>query len=210
MKHIIPEETKIKGWIRPSALLLTIVFACLGLAAEAGAQSLVDLARQEKVRRESLMKENKKAVVVTDRDLSTLRARRDIRGGWLPGTGDETAVGEAADASSEQTDVRPEVKAPVPGTSIRMTPKIGRTGRQLFKPGDEISTPEALKERLRKTREAIDLLQTRITGLLQGLDARNSGDSTEDAAKKVEETEKRLETARAEEVRLSALLGKMI
>lgn len=208
MKHII-EGPKIKGWVRLSALLLTVVSACLGLAAEAGAQSLVDLAVREKVRRENLMKENRKAVVVTDRDLSTLRARRDIRGGWLPDTGNETAVGEEADVSSEQTDAGPEVKAPVPGTSIRMIPKIGKTGRQLFKPGDEISTPEALKEKLRKTREAIDLLQTRLTGLLQGLDARNSGDSTDDAAKKVEETEKRLEKARADEVRLSTQLEKM-
>jgi len=181
-----------------AAILLGLVF-CFGLYSEASGQNLVELARKEKQRRESL--KSRQTVVVTNDDLKDFRTRGGIRG-YIP---------DVVSPAANITVAGQETQKPAPpaaGSSQRIIPRVADSGPAIFKSQEEMASPAELKENLKKTKEMIDLLETRINGFWQELYALNDGDSRDEVIKKLGEAERRLDEARQEEAKLAALLEK--
>jgi len=180
--------SKIPAWAAFFALT-----ACLE------AQSVAELARLEKVRREGLSR--RPIAVVTNADLEGLRKTAAM---GAPVTAPEPATSlettdEAGIAESESKPV------PAPSRPIRIEPRVVRNGPALVdSKGSPIADSSAgnMEAGLRAVREKIDLLETKLTALQQRF-YRNDDMTPQDLIQKeIDETFQKLEAARAEEARL--------
>ncbi len=183
----------------PALVAAALLF--ISLAPALRGQSLVDLAKKEKARREAL--KGKQAVVITNRDLEVLKPKLSRLGYQaVPETVLSEEEGGAAPAGDGENtaEARP--------VSRRMVPKVAPSGREMQKAADNSSLP-TVTENLARTREKIDLLETRLGGLRQGLQSMNPGDARDEVQRRIAETEKRLEEAKADEAGFKAALDKL-
>ena len=141
---------------------ILVFVAVIGLSATLGAQSLVELAKKEKARREAL--KGRPAVVVQNRDLRTVQkspAVEVLDAGDAEATGAEPAA--AADpAIPEGAQIVPRMEAAGPA----LTPESGAA-----RPG---SSTKVLEAQLRAAEERVDLLATKMAALRQQYEAQNA------------------------------------
>lgn len=190
------------GPLKPLAFLAAAAGLALGLAAGAGAQDVVALAKQEKERRASL--KTAKKVVINDKSLAAYKAKLESSGAWVEsGEAKGKAQAGAAPANAAVD------KTPVPGASPRIIPKVEKPGPRIFtKLTETDSTPGALDASVKQARDKVDLLQTKLKGLWQEYYGLGDRDSKDDVTRRIAAVQADLEAAKAEFDRLAALKEK--
>ncbi len=176
----------------PAWAAFFVLTACLE------AQSVAELARLEKARREGLAR--RPIVVITNADLDNLRKTAAM---GAPVTAPEpTPSVETTDEAGIPAESEP---VPAPSQPIRIQPRVVRNGPALVDAkGSPISTSTVrnLEAGLRAVREKIDLLETKLTALQQRFYLNNDMTPQDLLQQEIDETFKKLEAARAEEAKL--------
>lgn len=189
---------------------LTIAALCFFLAASLYGQSLAELAKKEKERREAL--KTTQAKVVTNEDLLNVRKKPAVTVGaeealetGEAGTADQTGAAGAAGAGSDRL-----AQTVQPSRSMPVT--VAPSGPLLMKEGatvDQMSgkSTEDLQAKLKEVRERIDLLTTKINSLWH--DFYNNTDMTfqQMAQQQINEAYEKLTKAQEEEAKLKELIG---
>jgi len=169
------------------------------LAACLEAQSVAELARLEKARREGLAR--RPIAVITNADLEGLR-KTAAMGAPIQAPEPQPSVEttDEAENSAESESIPAPSQPP-----IRIQPRVVRNGPALVDAkGSPISASTAgnLEAGLRAVREKIDLLETKLTALQQRF-YRNDDMTPQDLIQReIDETFQKLESARAEEAEL--------
>jgi hypothetical protein len=190
-------------------LMFVVVF---GLAASLGAQSLADLAKREKARRESL--KDRRAVVVTNVDLMRVQKTAAIQV-----TDPEAVAEEAGDEASPAAD--PESLS---GEAEAGNPPSGSgapSGRRIVPrtaPDGPLITGEVNRDReggggtldaqLKSARDLVDLLTTKMNGLRQQFESQDAMVPGSVIQQQLDETNQRLVKAQAQQARIESLLAK--
>ena len=174
-----------------------IFLAVIGLAGSLGAQSLVELAKREKERRESFR--GRHAVVVKNSDL--LQVKRvaavevsnpgaasgdDLRGAAATGVSDD--AGLAAPSASSKGALRPALKE-------------GNVA------DDPIEGGGPLEDQLKAVDELVDQLTTEMNSLLRQYEAQNAMVPGSVIQQQMEETNQRLVRAQTRQSRIRAKMG---
>ncbi|MEN6559303.1 MAG: hypothetical protein ABFD52_00825 [Acidobacteriota bacterium] len=173
-----------------------VILAVFGLSASLGAQSLVDLARSEKARREAL--KGRPAVLVRNRDLLAVKKTPAVE--VLDTAGEET--GEAAPPAAGGRTIPP---------GAQIVPQVEADGPALV--GDQaIGRPDAsakvLEAQLRAAEERVDLLATKMAALRQQYDAQNAMMPGSAIQQQIAETNETLVRAQAQLARIKEQLDK--
>lgn len=188
-----------------------IVLAVIGLAVSLGAQSVVELAKCELARRESL--KGRHAVVVRNHDLLQVKKVPGVEvtnPNALTGEPDQ-ALGEdvATDSASAEQPVPPSGSGAPSGR--RITPRVAAAGPTIM--GDDASpTPsasrQALEAQLRAANELVDLLTTKMNALRQQYEYQDAMVPGYVIQQQIDETNQRLVKAQAQQARIQAEMNK--
>lgn len=191
-----------------------VLFIMAGFAATLSAQSVADLARREKERRESL--KGREVRVVTNEDLLRVNKRPAVEvsarpAGWDIVEADEQDRDTEQEAAPGRVTV---VSAPeaTEGSSRRITPRVTAPGPSLT--GDSGSADQAgagsgaLDAQLRAAEELVDLLETKLAALKQEYEFQNNMVPNYVIEKELNDTYQRLQKAQAQETRIRAEAGK--
>lgn len=177
----------------------------LFLASFLFSQSLAEVAKKEKERRESL--KGKKSVVVTNADLANLKKKPAVEMA-PPETAAELETFESEEAALEEEAAEPEVlatpEAPPPAQPA-ISPELEAMSRQKF---EEMRTE--LEGRISRTREYIELLEMKMNGLWQefySLDDMTSRDQIQQA---IADTFLKLQKAQEDETKAREELEKLL
>ena len=151
-------------------------------------QSLVDLAKKEKERRENFKR--KKSIVVTNADLTRLKKKATL------------VVPQSVRDKEEKANVsEPEIKS-FPGESASL--EIVETDKS------EFPTPTSrLEERWTRANEHVELLTLKINALWQEFYSLDDGTSQESIQKNIDEASVRLQKARQDEEKLRMELERL-
>lgn len=188
-----------------------ICVAILGLAVSLSAQSLADLAKKEKARRESL--KGRHAVVIKNADLLRVQKVPAVQV-----TNPDEALGE--DLSGEGQDIDPEAVAeaaePIslpsgsgaPGR--RIVPKVGPDGPLITGEAnrDQAEPGGTLEAQLKAATELVDLLSTKMAALRQQFEAQDAMVPGYVIQQQLDETNQRLVKAQAQQARIEAQIAK--
>jgi hypothetical protein len=191
-----------------------IVFLVLaGFAATLSAQSVADLARRERERRESL--KGRRSPIITNADLLRITKRPAIEisaPGWDVLEADELDRGLGEDAAAGAGAVAAAPPA-ADGTSRRITPRVAAPGPSLME--DAESTDQSggtgagpLDAQLRAAEELVDLLETKLAALKQEYEFQNNMVPNYVIEKELNDTLQRLQKAQVQEARIRAAAGK--
>jgi hypothetical protein len=151
----------------------------LFLTAVLSSQSLVDLAKKEKERREKL--KNQEKIVVTNADLSNIK-----RG---PALTTSRQAGSSSDMSSLD-------RAEPSGAKAR-----GSKAKNADRAKPQENTPDELEQKWKNAREQVGLFTTRMNGLWQEFYSMDDMSSRENIQRNISETSLRLQKAKEEEAR---------
>ncbi len=179
-----------------------IFLAVIGLAGSLGAQSLVELAKREKERRESFR--GRHAVVVKNSDLLLVKrvAAVEVSNPGAVAGGDR----QAADQGTGGTDVT--------GDSGPVTPPSGSkaaSGSVLMEDNAEDDPAEGggpLEEQLKAADEVVEKLTTEMNALLRQYEAQNTMVPGSIIQEQIEETNQRLVRAQTRQSKLRAKMEK--
>jgi len=192
---------------------ILIVLAVIGLAASLGAQSVVELAKREKERRESL--KGRRAVIVMNHDL--LKVKK------VPGievSNPDAAVGEAApdenqvaEPATVSSDTEPAVPPSGSGapSSRRIVPRVAADGPSIMGDAaapDQSTSGKTLEAQLRAADELIDLLTTKMNALRQQYEYQDAMVPGYVIQQQIDETNQRLVKAQAQQARIQAEMNK--
>jgi len=176
-----------------------VILAVFGLSASLGAQSLVDLAKAEKARREAL--KGRPAVLVRNRDLLAVK---------------KTPAVEVVNTADEETGEAPQAAPPAAGdgaipAGAQIVPRVEADGPALV--GDQaIGRPDAstkvLEAQLKAAEERVDLLTTKMAALRQQYDAQNAMMPGYAIQQQIAETNETLIRAEAQLARIRDQLDK--
>lgn len=171
-----------------------IVVVVLGLAASLGAQSLADLAKREKARREGLARH---AVVVKNQDLLLVKK--------VPAVETRPEGGAGVDTTSATNAENPYVAGLTPSVSGSGTEaEPGRTGN----PADSIAEGGGtLEEQLKVLDARVEELTTEMNSLRQQFESQNAMVPGSVIQQRMDETNERLNQARARQAEVRAKLG---
>jgi len=174
----------------------------LGFAVSLQAQSLVEVSRREKARRESL--KGRLPVVITNKDLIALRKAPAV---FSPVS---AVVPEAAEGATPSVSGGPESprggpdRAPAPSGSRRLIPRVLPSGPSLV--GEDGSpggmSAGDLESRLRAAREEAELLTTKMNALQQKFYRNDDMTPREIIERQIAETFAQIEQAREAESKL--------
>ncbi len=166
-----------------------VVIAVLGLAASLSAQSLVELAKREKARREGL--KGRHAAVVTNRDLLLVKKVPAVEVGLPPGGFDDTLYLESGpEAAAAEAGQEP----PAAGT--------GPAGGAV--PGEVAEGGGSLEDQLRVVDEVVEGLTQEMNALRQQFEAQNTMVPGSVIQQQMEETNQRLEQAKTRQAGIRA------
>jgi hypothetical protein len=196
------------------AMKRVITFLVLvGFAASLGAQSVAELARKERERRESL-KDRRAATVITNDDLLRLKKRPAIDVSSGP-PGWDIVVADDPDRGLDQDVIAaPGTAAAAPaapaGASRRVTPRVAPPGPSLI--GDAETTDHTaaplgsgpLEAQLRAAEELVDLLETKMAALKQEYEFQTGMVPGYVIEEQLTETLQRLQKAQAQAARIRA------
>ncbi len=177
-----------------------IVLGVIGFTASLAAQSVVDLAKREKERRESL--KGRHAVVVTNADLFLVKKTPAVEVA-NPGEagGREAQAGEQA--------------VPPPGSGAsqgrRIVPRVSADGPAIMGDGasiDQSTSGQALEAQLKSANDLVDLLTTKMNALRQQFEFQDAMVPGYVIQQQIDETYQRLVKAQAQQARIQAEMDK--
>lgn len=192
---------------------LLIFAAVLALAASLGAQSLAELAKQEKARRESL--KGRRAVVITNAGL--MRVKK------LPAVEVVPPEAESSDgvAAEEDQAMEPATVTDEGGPtnlpsgsgapqSRRITPAVAPNGPLITGEADrdQADAGGTLEARLKAANDLVDLLTTKMNALRQQFENQDAMVPGYVIQQQLDETNQRLLKAQAQQARIEALIAK--
>ena len=166
-----------------------VVIAVLALAASLSAQSLVELAKREKARREGL--KGRHAAVITSRELLLVKKAPAVEVSLPPGGFDDALYPESGpEAATAEAGQEP----PAPGT--------GPAGEAV--PGEVAEGGGPLEEQLRVVDEVVEGLTQEMNALRQQFEAQNTMVPGSVIQQQMEETNQRLEQAKTRQAGIRA------
>lgn len=192
-----------------------LVFAAvLGLAASLGAQSLADLAKKEKARREAY--KDHPAVVIRNADLLRVQKTPAVEV-VIPGG---TTAGEAAAGTSSEIEVATVedqggstglAAGTAAGSDTAVVPQVEAngpliTGEANLDAGESRGGP--LEVQLKAAQEQVDLLTTKMAVLRQQFEAQDAMVPGYVIQQQLDETSQKLLKAQAQQARIEALMAK--
>jgi hypothetical protein len=190
---------------------ITIVLAVIGLAASLGAQSVVELSKREKERREGLKGRN--AVVVRNHDLLQVKKVSGVEVANPDALSDEQGqiLGEdvGADAANAEQPVPPSGSGAPSGR--RITPRVAAAGPTLMGDGaasDKSTSGATLEAQLNAANELVDLLTTKMNALRQQYEYQDAMVPGYVIQEQIAETNQRLIKAQAQQARIQAEMNK--
>jgi hypothetical protein len=176
------------------------IISVLALAASLQAQSVADLSRSEKARRESL--KGVKIKLVTNSDLAVI--------GKTPAVGPATERGAAPNAGAEDVGQSAAPEVGYLNTPIRqMVPNVVPEGPRLIDPAEDAQAPGTvgdLETRLKAAQDRVELLTTRMNALWQEFYSLNTMTTQGAIQKQIDETYQKLLKAQELEAGLKARL----
>jgi len=188
-----------------------IFLAVLGLTASLGAQSVVELAKREKERREGL--KGRHAIVVNNQDLLRVKKLPAVEVGNPDAVTNEPdqAFGEdvAADSASVEQSVLPSGSEAPPVR--RIMPRVAAAGPALMGDGaaeDQAASGGTLEAQLKAAQELVDLLTTKMNALRQQYEFQDAMVPGYVIQEQIVETNRRLVKAQAQEARIQAEMEK--
>ncbi|OGD16706.1 MAG: hypothetical protein A2V76_02360 [Candidatus Aminicenantes bacterium RBG_16_63_14] len=173
-----------------------ILLAVIGLSASLGAQSVAELAKREKARREALR--GRHAVVIKNADLLRVQKAPAVEV-----TNPDEAVGEAA--LDEAQDVQPATAA------RRITPRVSADGPTIMGEGESVdlsSSEKTLDAQLKAATDLVDLLTTKMNALRQQYEYQDAMVPGYVIQQQIDETNQRLLKAQAQQARIQAEFDK--
>ena len=189
----------------------TLVFLIMiGFAATLGAQSLAELARLEKARRNSLG--DRRAPVITNLDLLRVTKKPAVEIVVPPSEIVELEEGMGVEAEVTDESVEPETAEVEPAVEEAapdaIAPPAGETAVEAITPPLEApATGPSLEEQLQAAEELADLLETKIAKLKQDYSFQESMIPNYVIERQLTETLERLNKAQAEATRLRREIG---
>ena len=188
-----------------------VFIAVLGLAASLSAQSLADLAKNEKARRESL--KGRHAVVVRNADLLRVQKMPAVQI-----TNPDEITGETV---AEGQDIEPETvsEETAPGSlpsgsgapsGRRIVPSVTPNGPVMTGDlnRDQADTGATLEAQLKAANERVDLLTTKMAALRQQFESQDAMVPGYVIQQQLDETNQRLLKAQAQQARIEAQVAK--
>lgn len=187
------------------------VLAVIGLAASLGAQSVVELAKREKVRRESL--KGRSPAIVRNHDLLQVKKVQGVvvaNPDALSGEPDEV-IGE--DVAAEQANAEQPVPPSGSGapSGRRITPRVAASGPTLMgdnAAADKSTSGATLEAQLKAADELVDLLTTKMNALRQQYESQDAMVPGYVIQEQIAETNQRLVKAQAQQARIQAEMNK--
>jgi hypothetical protein len=180
-----------------------VFLVMLGFAATLGAQSLAELARLEKARRNSLG--DRKAPVITNLDLLRVMKKPAVEIVVPPSEIAELEEDMGAEEEVADESVEPAAKEPAP---VATAPPAGEAAVEVVTPPLEApAAGPSLEEQLQASEELADLLQTKIAKLKQDYSFQESMVPNYVIERQLTETLERLSRAQAEATRLRREIG---
>ena len=190
---------------------LLIVLAVIGFTASLGAQSVVELAKREKERRESL--KGRHAVVVKNHDLLQVKKLPAVEVTNPDAVTNEPdqAFGEdvAADSANAEQSVPPSGSGAPPVR--RIVPRVAAAGPTLMGDGaatDQATSAGTLEPQLKAAQELVDLLTTKMNALRQQFEFQDAMVPGSVIQEQMAETNQRLLKAQAQEARIQSEMKK--
>jgi len=192
---------------------LLIVLAVIGFAASLGAQSVVELAKREKERRESL--KGSHAVVARNHDLLRVKKLPAVEVAVPVQEGREGALAEdqGADTSALAADDAQSVPPSGSGapSGRRITPRVAAAGPTLMGEGaaaNPSTSSVTLDAQLKAAQELVDLLTTKMNALRQQFEFQDAMVPGSVIQEQMAETNQRLVKAQAQQARIETELEK--
>jgi hypothetical protein len=189
-----------------------VFVAVLGLAASVGAQSLTELAKKEKARRDSL--KGRHAAVITNASL--LRVQKTPAVVVTPPeaelsdavAGEETVAADQGAGAEGETGALPSGSGAPSGP--RMVPRTGREGPLITGDAnrDQAEGAGTLDAQLKAAKEMVDLLTTKMNALRQQFESQDAMVPGSVIQQQLDETNQRLLKAQAQQARIEAMLAK--
>ncbi len=193
-----------------------ILIAVIGLSASLGAQSLADLAKREKARREGLR--GRHATVITNTDLLRVQKAPAVQitppaaeSGEADDSGAEDAAGEPATvtvndegetASLPSGSGAPPIRRIMPTVSPNGPLMTGGINR------DQEGGSGTLEAQLKSATDLVDLLTTKMAALRQQYETQDAMVPGYIIQQQMDETNQKLVKAQAQQARLQALISK--
>jgi len=184
----------------PPMKKVLMVLAVVGLSASLAAQSVVDLAKREKERRESL--KGRHAVVVTNADLLLVKKTPAVE------------VVNPGEAGGHETQAGgPAVSPPGAGASQgrRIVPRVSADGPEIMSGGasiDQSTSVQTLEAQLQSANDLVDLLTTKMNALRQQFEFQDAMVPGYVIQQQIDETFQRLVKAQAQQARIQAEMDK--
>ena len=151
-------------------------------------QSLVEVAKKEKERREKL--KNQEKIVVTNADLSNIKRGPALTTSRQPSSPERSARAGSSSEMSAQDKAEP--SRAKPSSSDARSPDRAEP---------QESTPDEFEQKWKSAREQVGLLTTKMNGLWQEFYSMDDMGSRENIQKNISETSLRLQKAKEEEAR---------
>jgi hypothetical protein len=190
-----------------------IFLTVLGLTASLGAQSVVELSKREKARREGL--KGRHAVVVNNHDLLQVKKLPAVEVANPVQEGGERALAEdqGADVAALSSDA--EQSVPPSGSEAppvrRIIPRVAAAGPALTGDGaatDQATSGGTLEPQLKAAQELVDLLTTKMNTLRQQFEFQDAMVPGSVIQEQMAETNQRLVKAQAQEARIRSEMEK--
>lgn len=192
---------------------LFLVLVVIGLAASLGAQSVVELAKREKARRESL--KGRHATVVKNYDLLRIKKVPGVEvanpdAGFSEETLDQAQNVEPATISSDEGQAVPPSGSGAP-SGRRIVPRVAADGPTLMSnpdAPDQSTAGQALEAQMKAADELVDLLTTKMNALRQQYEYQDAMVPGYVIQQQIDETNQRLLKAQAQQARIQAEMNK--
>jgi hypothetical protein len=190
---------------------LLIIIAVIGLAASLSAQSLAELAKKEKARREGL--KDRHAVVIRNADLFRVQKTPAVTV-----TNPGEAAGEAGVVEGQDVEPATVSEDEDPGTqpsgsgapSRRIVPSVAPNGPLITGEAnrDQADVGGTLEAQLKAARDLVDLLTTKMNALRQQFETQDAMVPGYVIQQQMDETNQRLLKAQAQQARIEAQVAK--
>jgi len=178
-----------------------VFIAILGLAASLGAQSLAELSKKEKARRESL--KGPKAAVIRNVDL--LRVQKTSAVEVAPPEAEMTEALEGEEpAGATESGTASEPSGSGAPSGRRITPRVGPDGPVIMGDADrdQAEGGGTLEAQLQAAKNLVDLLTTKMNALRQQLEYQDAMVPGYVIQQQLDETNQRLLKAQAQQARI--------
>ena len=180
---------------------LLIVLAVIAFAASLGAQSLTELAKREKARRESFR--GRHAVVITNQDLLLVKKVPAIEVTIPEGESREALPPEDQQAAATDIGGEAGLATPPPGSEAGSEPPEAEQNVT-----DEIpDSGEPLEDQLKAVDKLVEELTTEMSSLRQQFEAQNAMVPGGVIQQQIEETFQRLTQAQARQAKIREKMG---